>query len=294
LDRLLGLTHDIFDMPKLKYKERLANVKVKGGKKSAGDAKKGKGKDDRPSSKGGSRPGTGKKGSKKKGKGEEKAAEGDEPPKRVIKETIELKTLVAPQLVTEWINYELYMHMRELEDKDLPVSAAPWDEVKTSKDPILLAGPSLKNWNIYEVDRWGLEGYIHKEEEVRKEEKGKSPEENAGKEELMKWFMKTRVKLFLTDSTVVHNITKDDFKRPVIWASFRMELNGLHTYEWFCHAKLYLDKHEELRRVSVRFIKHWRNGKPHPLPTKNKKDYQDWEDAVEAPDNAESNVMPRE
>lgn len=110
----------------------------------------------------------------------------------------------------------------------------------------------------------------------------------------MKWFMETRVMLFLTDSTVVHNIVRDDVKRPMVYASFRMELNGLHTEEYYCHAKVYLDKHEELRKVSIRKIKHWRNGKSHPLPAKNKKDYKDWGDVVEAPDNAESNVMPRE
>jgi hypothetical protein len=225
MDRYLGLTHDVFVMPKLDYKERLTQVKVKG-KAPVKEAP---------------RPKTAeKKGSKKKG---------DKAPKDPYPDYGEFKTLSA-QLVPEWVNHEMYMHLAD-KLKDFPTRAAP----------------GLKNWNVYEIQRWGLEGI----------EKG------------------TRCYIYLTDQANVLKIVKNPKKDPVIYATCRVELNGLHTLEWYFHCKIYMEhKHETIRRVSSRLIKHWRNGKPQPLPPKTPADYAEWPEVFPQGETVESNVVCRE
>lgn len=126
--------------------------------------------------------------------------------------------------------------------------------------------PALKNWNINEKLKWDLE-------------------QSDG----------SRCYIFLSDSMEVKKMVRDDeTKLVVIYCTYRVELNGLHTYEWLYHAKIFLDKHEEVKDIESRPIQCYKSGREYPLPRGTKKDFREWIRLVPVPDIFVPSVQPRE
>lgn len=125
-----------------------------------------------------------------------------------------------------------------------------------AKDLDTRAAPNLKNWNDGEVQRWGLGS-------------------TSG----------ARCYLFLADSFQVKAMVRDEeTKCVVIYVTYIMELNGLHLFEWLYHAKVYLDKNEDVRDVEARKIQCFKNGNNYPLNRGEKPDFKEWIEHVHVPD----------
>lgn len=72
-------------------------------------------------------------------------------------------------------------------------------------------------------------------------------------------------------------------------------MNGLHTQEWFYHAKIWLDKHENVRKIQIRPTKAYRNGGPVPMQKGQAlKDFRDWLEHSPVPDEDGSMIKQKE
>lgn len=155
---------------------------------------------------------------------------------------------IPPNAVNEWLAHEIFTHVAE-KRPDLPTRVAP----------------SLKNWNVTEREKWGLEN-------------------SDGR----------RCYIFLADSFEVKNMIRGDDKDVIVFCTYRLELNGLHTFEWLYHAKIYLDKHEAVTSIDSRPIQLYKSGVDYPLPRNSKLDFRDWMTHVHVPDIFVASVPPRE
>jgi hypothetical protein len=128
------------------------------------------------------------------------------------------------------------------------------------------AAPAIKNWNAPELAKWVLE-------------------ESDG----------TECYIFLTNSFEVKAKLRAEDKNYIFFCSFRVELNGLHTYEWLYHAKIYIgEKKEEIMRIDARPVQMCKSGEAYKLPRSAKPDFKNWSRHVPIPDIFASAVQPRE
>jgi len=101
--------------------------------------------------------------------------------------------------------------------------------------------------------------------------------------------------VFLTDHVQIKKVIKDEeTKLPVAYLTFRTELNGLHSLENFYHAKLWFDKHENVKKIQFRATKAYKNGKQTKLEKGALLDFKDWLEFCPVPDEDQSLIQPRE
>jgi hypothetical protein len=148
----------------------------------------------------------------------------------------------------EWLQHEMFTHM-----------------ATTLEPKLTRAAPAIKNWNVTELTKWGLE---HSDG--------------------------TEFHIFLTDSFEVKAKLRAEDHSYIFFCSFRMELSGLHTFEWLYHAKIYIgEKKEEIVRIDARPVQMYKSGEPYKLPRSAKPDFKNWVQHVPVPDVFASAVQTR-